>query len=85
MEIKDKEMIVNFGAIGYSEKKIASILEVSEKEISKEMSYESEFKKLYQKGVDMSDYIIDLKLFEMSKSGDLKALDKFEQRKRNRR
>ncbi len=29
----------------------------------------------------MSDYVIDLKLFEMAKSGDIKALEKLDLRK----
>jgi len=41
----------------------------------------SEFSQLLQKGRDMSDYVIDLRLFEMAKTGDIKALDKLEQRK----
>ena len=37
--------------------------------------------KSYQKGVDKSDYLIDLKLFEMAKGGDLKALREYQMRK----
>ena len=37
---------------------------------------------LLQKGRDMADYVIDLKLFEMAKSGDIKALEKLDYRKR---
>jgi len=40
--------------------------------------------KLLQKGRDMADYVIDLKLFEMAKSGDIKALEKLDYRKRTR-
>jgi hypothetical protein len=32
----------------------------------------------------MADYVIDLKLFDMAKSGDIKALDKLDFRKRSR-
>jgi len=32
----------------------------------------------------MADYVIDLKLFEMAKTGDIKALDKLDNRKQLR-
>lgn len=35
----------------------------------------------YRKGVDKADYAIDMKLFDMAKGGDLKALQKYEVRK----
>jgi hypothetical protein len=38
-----------------------------------------------EKGKDLAEYVIDLKLFEMAKSGDIKALEKFETRKANRK
>lgn len=87
MEIKkeQEELIINFGAFGYDSEKISNILGVSELEISKEMDDENSlFSKLLQKGKDMSDYVIDLKLFEMAKAGDIKALEKFEFRKKER-
>lgn len=75
MSEKEIEMIVNFGALGYDEKKISSILgrsiNIQDQDVAK----------YYQKGKDMADYAIDLKLFEMAKSGDIKALEKFERRK----
>ena len=65
MKIENAEMIVNFGALGYDAKKISSILGVSEIEILLELKNEdSEFAKLFQKGVDMSEYVIDMKIFD---------------------
>lgn len=85
MKIENVEMIVNFGALGYDAKKISSILGVPEAEIIQELKDKnSELSKLFQKGVDMSDYVIDLKIFEMAKSGDIKAIDMFEKRKETR-
>lgn len=83
---KDQEdQIVNFGVFGYDALKMANILDADESEIQKELEDETTFfNKLYQKGRDMSDYVIDLKLFEMAKSGDIKALDKLEARKQGR-
>ena len=86
MKIENKEQIINFGAFEYDAKKIASIMNVDIKLVQKEIdNKDSEFSKLMQTGRDMSDYVIDLKLFEMAKSGDLKALDKLDLRKKLRR
>lgn len=73
-----EEMIVNFGAFSYSNEKMAAILLINEKQIAIEMEDEnSDFYRLYTKGKNMRDYVLDLKLFEMAQSGDLKALDEF--------
>ena len=67
MKIENVEMIVNFGALGYDAKKISSILGVPEAEIIQELKDKnSELSKLFQKGVDMSDYVIDLKIFRIN-------------------
>ena len=87
MKIKEeqKEQVINFGVFDYSSKKIASILGLDKSEVDSELkNKESELSKLLQKGKDMADYVIDLKLFEMAKTGDIKALDKLENRKRMR-
>ena len=42
----------------------------------------SVFYKTYMKGSDMANYLIDLKLFEMAQSGDIKAIDKLSERKK---
>ena len=82
---EQQEQIVNFGVFEYNSKKIASILSVNENEIKTEIAEpNSELSKLLQKGKDMADYVIDLKLFNMAKEGDMKALDKLEYRKRLR-
>lgn len=73
-----EEMIVNFGAFSYSNEKMAAILLINEKQIANEMEDKnSDFYRLYSKGKNMRDYVLDLKLFEMAQSGDLKALDEF--------
>lgn len=80
-----EEQIVNFGVFEYDTLKISNILNIPEHEIIKEIKNPlSDFYKLYQKGIDMADYVIDLKLFDMAKSGDIKALDKLDHRKRLR-
>jgi hypothetical protein len=42
----------------------------------------SVFYELYEAGKNQSMYLLDLKLFEMAQSGDIKALEKLEQRKK---
>jgi len=87
MEIKkdQEEHIINFGALSYDAKKIANILNIEVDDIIEEIyNKDSDFYKLYQKGNDMFDYAIDMKLFEMAKSGDIKALEKLEVRKLDR-
>lgn len=79
------EQVINFGVFDYDAEKIASLLEVDISEVIDDMNdEESELYKLLKKGRDMADYVIDLKLFELAKNGDLKALDKLEHRKRHR-
>ncbi len=82
--IKEQEdKIVTFGALNYSFQKMANVLGWELEEIELLMrDDESEFCKLYQQGADRADYLIDKKLFEMALAGDLKALQKYEMRRR---
>lgn len=76
-------MLKNMGALGYPPSKIASIMSFSEKEVAESLkNKESDAAKAYQEGADYADYLIDLKLFEMCQSGDIRAMDKLEARKR---
>ena len=72
-----KEQIINFGALGYPIEKISNIMDIKKEVLQCEI-----FEELYQKGKDTSDFVIDLKLFEMAKAGDIKALDKLNSRKK---
>jgi hypothetical protein len=82
---EQQEVVINCGVFGYSTKKIASILGVQDSLVEDDSKKkDSQIAILLQKGKDMSDYVIDLKLFEMAKSGDIKALEKLERRKRTR-
>ncbi len=84
---EQEEQIVNFGVFNYDAQKIGNILGFSEDVIKEEMSSsDSQLSLLLQKGKDMAEYVIDVKLFEMAQAGDLKALAKLEMRqKRNSR
>ena len=71
------------GILGYSVEKCINILDIEDEVIFvKDFNNpKSEIRKAYQKGVDKSEYAIDIKLFEKAKDGDLKALQKYEERK----
>lgn len=77
------KQMVHMGILGYSCEKCINILDIeNEKEFEKDFADpKTEIYKSYKKGVDKSDYAIDLKLFELAKGGDLKALQKYEERK----
>lgn len=80
------EQAINCGAFGYPPEKVASILELDLEDVEHDLRDEfSTLYKLYKKGQDAADYAIDLKLFELAQSGDLKALEQFNIRKRKRR
>lgn len=77
--------IVGVGTLGYSLNKIINVLDIDEKDVEQfTEAFDKENSPVYiayQKGVDKADYAIDMKLFEMAKGGDLKALQKYEERK----
>jgi hypothetical protein len=86
MKIENEEMVINMGLFHYDPRMIASLLGCEQSEVDKELANpKSQLCKLLQKGRDMGEYVIDLKLFDMAKSGDVKALDKLNIRIENRR
>jgi hypothetical protein len=77
------KMLKNMGALAYQPSKIASIMGFSISDVSTAMDdVSSEFHKIYTSGSNMANYLIDLKLFEMAQSGDIKAMDKLSERKK---
>lgn len=77
---QEKEAILNFGAFGYEPEKMASILGWGVDEVKAGLQ-SGEFAELIQRGKDMGEYALDKKLWEMSLSGDMKAMQSFEMRK----
>lgn len=75
--------ITGMGTLGYDVQKIINILDIEDEEgfIKEFNDKKSLITKAYQKGVDKSDYIIDTKLFEMAKTGDMKAIEMYDKRK----
>ncbi len=77
--------MVQVGTLGYPLSKIINVLDIDDaKQFTKDFDNpKSKIAISYQKGVDKADFVLDSKLFDMAKGGDLKALDKYEARKRN--
>ena len=77
--------MVQVGTLGYPLSKILNVLDIdNEKQFTKDFDNpKSKVAISYQKGVDKADFVLDSKLFDMAKGGDLKALDKYERRKRS--
>jgi len=77
--------MVQVGTLGYPLSKIINVLDIDDiKQFTKDFDNpKSQVAISYQKGVDKADFVLDSKLFDMAKNGDLKALAKYEVRKRN--
>jgi len=78
MNEDQRTMLKNMGALSYSCENIAMILGVSDLE-----EFELEFNnpksdtyKIYHQGQAEAKFMLDLKLLQMAKDGDLKAMDK---------
>ena len=80
---EEKEKVINCGAFSYENERMAIVLDWSVEEVDRMMKdKKSELYRLYNKGLMLSEYVLMTKLFEMAKSGDIKALDKLEQMQR---
>lgn len=78
--------MVQVGTLGYPLSKIINVLDIDDiKQFTKDFDNpKSKVAISYQKGVDKADFVLDSKLFDMAKGGDLKAIQKYEERKRDR-
>lgn len=76
-DIKDK--FLDFGALGYSAEKIASLLAV---DINRAEELINEHADAMKTGRDRFDYAVDRKLMEMAANGDFKAIDKINRARR---
>jgi len=75
---EEEEKIINCGAFGYNYEQTAAVLDWDLEELKIRYNEDkSTIKKLYERGKHKADYVIDCKLFELSQSGDLKALETF--------
>jgi hypothetical protein len=77
--------IVGVGTLGYSLEKIMNVLDIPTSDMKsftdEFYNKNSEVYRAYKKGIDKADYVIDMKLFEEAKSGNIRALKKYEERK----
>ena len=86
MNEQEKEMLINCGALGYSHERVASLFGWDEIKTQKELADQnSEKAKMYKIGEVQAEYVIDLKIFELAKGGDLKALELYEKSKQKRK
>ena len=76
--------IIQVGTLGYPLTKIINVLDIEQDASFTTDFYNAKSKvaQSYQKGIDKADFILDSKLFDMAKNGDLKAMQKYEERKR---
>ena len=77
--------LTTLGTLGYNIQKIINILDIpftdQESFVSDFNNPKSEVRNAFQRGVDKSDFAIDQKLFELAQSGDMKAIEKYDERK----
>jgi len=75
--------IIQVGTLGYPLSKIINVLDIEDETAFKKDFYNKKHivYKNYNKGLDKADLVIDSKLFDMAKNGDLKALEKYQFRK----
>jgi hypothetical protein len=81
VELSEQQMadIHNFGALQYPIDKIISILEIQDPEEFKIEfnNKESAIFKKYHSGRDEAQYKIDMRIFELARSGDMKAIQMY--------
>lgn len=80
------EKVRNFGALGYTDiDAMSAVLSWTPQEVrAARKKKTSVFNKAYKEGEHKAEYLVDMKLFEMASSGDIKALEKLEERKEER-
>ena len=78
------KQITQGGTLGYPLSKLINILDIEDEEQFSNDFFDEDCVvfKHYRRGIDKSDFLLDSKLFDMAKNGDLKALEKYESRKK---
>jgi hypothetical protein len=74
---QEKEKIINFGALSFPIASMAKVLGWDDRDVENAIK-SGEFRELYEKGEAVADYLLNVKLFEMAKAGDIKALEKYQ-------
>ncbi len=85
MEYNDEflKKIVQMGMLGYPLSKIVNVIDIENEEKFKADFYNESHPvcKSYKKGIDRADSVIDMKLFDLAKTGDLDAIKQFDARR----
>lgn len=85
-QLTDREisLILNFGALHYTPEMIFLNLDgFTQEEVENELKNPNSMMSItYRKGQARAQFLIDSKLFELAKTGDLAALEKYERRLR---
>ena len=82
---EDEPLIMDMGALRYSAKRIAELLDLPKEDVKSAMKdNQSELSKLLKKGKDHHAFLVDRKLLERAASGDLAAIKKVEMRQRSK-
>ena len=74
-----KQKFMDFGALGYSKDRMASILGQTKQEFDKSWK---DYEQSYQRGADEFEFAVDRKLMQLAINGDMKAMDKMDAKKR---
>lgn len=86
MDEETRTKIINLGSLLYPAEKCANILMLTGAKraqfLKDFLNPSSEVAQCYQIGIDLADFEIDSKLLQLAKSGDLKAIQKLEFRKK---
>lgn len=87
MKITDEltRKVTGMGMLKYPPSKMANVLDLSpedEVEFCRQLDdTSSDLSRAYQKGIDKADYLVDSKLFELAKTGDIKSIELLEKRR----
>ena len=87
MEYDEKfiKTVVNLGGLGYDIEKSVNVLDIEKEadiaQFRKDfLDKNSPIFKAYKRGQDKAEFAIDIKLFQKATEGDMKALQKYEER-----
>lgn len=76
-----KELVSDFGMLGYDAEKIAIMLDMSVEDVAVLLEcQESNMSKWFKRGKTLARYAIDKKVFDLALSGDMIALKEMRRR-----
>jgi|OM-RGC.v1.028067183 hypothetical protein len=85
LELDDKrrKQALDFGALGYSAERIALLWDEPAKAVQEAM--QGELGRIYRRGAALVQYALEVRQLELARSGDQRALSRFESMTRLRR